>query len=260
MGFSPGAWHLDIQVSKLLGRTFQGQRMLVTDSIIAFGEPQCGNKDSDFDEVIPLEFVEHVDVLDRPVPQEELEDALDRGLGIFSIVTETHSYNFGRKYCIQIDDAAEFENIVTLITSKSTEAKKRNFPKTRFQKVRHAAHELFHSFGFQVFVAILLLANFMVNAAEAQLLQDLVDENGKPTGQQATFDNLDIAFTAVFTLELLFNLLAHSLMDFFTNAWSVFDFIVVFTSIINMLSSGSSIVSVFRLFRYVRVCVSHCVF
>jgi|NorSeaMetagenome_1021524.scaffolds.fasta_scaffold323473_1 hypothetical protein len=45
----------------------------------------------------------------------------------------------------------------------------RTFQKSVFQKIRDSAHSLFHAFYFQVFVAILLLANFLINAAEAQM-------------------------------------------------------------------------------------------
>ena len=70
---------------------------------------------------------------------------------------------------------------------------------------------------------------------------------------QKTFDVLDLVFTGIFTAELLLNLVAHPLLEFFTDAWSVFDFVVVITSIFNMVSSGSSVVSVFRLFRLFRI-------
>ena len=58
------------------------------------------------------------------------------------------------------------------------------------------AHRLFHSFGFQVFVAFLLLGNFGINAAEAQLLKDLTDSDGNPTYIQHRFDVLDLVFTS----------------------------------------------------------------
>ena len=47
-------------------------------------------------------------------------------------------------------------------------AVKRESPKSAFQQFRDQAHSLFHSFYFQVFVALLLLSNFGINAAEAQ--------------------------------------------------------------------------------------------
>ena len=68
-----------------------------------------------------------------------------------------------------------------------------------------------------------------------------------------TFNVLDLMFTGIFTAELILNLVAHPLLEFFTDAWSVFDFVVVITSIFNMLSTGSSVVSVFRLFRLFRI-------
>ena len=85
------------------------------------------------------------------------------------------------------------------------------------------------------------------------MIASLLDQDGNPTKAQNLFYVLDYVFTAVFTPELVFNLVAHPLLALFTDAWSMFDFIVVITSIINLFSSGSSIVSVFRLFRLFRI-------
>jgi hypothetical protein len=44
-------------------------------------------------------------------------------------------------------------------------------------------------------VAFLLLGNFGINAAEAQIYKELTDSDGNPTYIQHRFDVLDLVFT-----------------------------------------------------------------
>ena len=43
----------------------------------------------------------------------------------------------------------------------------------------------------------------------------------------ATFEQIDLAFTVVFTVELMVNMTAHWLWAFWRDGWNQFDFIVV---------------------------------
>ena len=106
----------------------------------------------------------------------------------------------------------------------------------------------------QIIVAILIFANFLTNAFEAQVNHDLRNPDGSPSDTAAVLAKLDLIFTMIFTLELLVNMYAHLLYDFVTDGWSLFDFVVVMASIVSALSSsGGSAISVFRLMRAFRV-------
>ncbi len=63
--------------------------------------------------------------------------------------------------------------------------------------------------------------NFCTSVVEAQLPADsLIGADGSPTPTKRLLDNLNTAFTAVFTLELLANMFSHWLSDFVSNSWS----------------------------------------
>ena len=78
----------------------------------------------------------------------------------------------------------------------------------------------------------MLVGNFFANAFEAQIKQDLIDEDGNPTPIKMLLEKVDLAFTAVFTAELLLNMYAHLWWEFVSNGWSIFDFFVIAVSLI----------------------------
>uniref|UniRef100_UPI00398F61F7 voltage-dependent L-type calcium channel subunit alpha-1D n=1 Tax=Pristiophorus japonicus TaxID=55135 RepID=UPI00398F61F7 len=76
-----------------------------------------------------------------------------------------------------------------------------------------------------------------------------------------TMDILNMVFTAVFTVEMVLKLIAFKPMGYFSDAWNVFDFLIVIGSIIDVVlgeidsSEESSRISItfFRLFRVMRL-------
>ena len=63
---------------------------------------------------------------------------------------------------------------------------------------------------------------------------------------------LNTVFTALFTVELLFNFLSQSVREFVSNAWSIFDTIVVTMSLI-VLGPLDFPISILRALRVVRL-------
>jgi hypothetical protein len=95
--------------------------------------------------------------------------------------------------------------------------------------------------------------NFCTSVIEAQQHADsLILENGSPTLFKVVLDNLNIGFTAIFTVELLTNMCAHWFKQFVTNSWSVFDAFVVLVSLI-ALGPLDFPVSILRALRVVRL-------
>ena len=104
-------------------------------------------------------------------------------------------------------------------------------------------------------IAVLLVGNFFANAFEAQIKQDLIDEDGNPTPIKMLLEKVDLAFTAVFTAELLLNMYAHLWWEFVSNGWSIFDFFVIAVSLLVIFGDGtpSMPITIFRLMRTFRV-------
>ena len=72
-----------------------------------------------------------------------------------------------------------------------------------------AAGHIFHCFPFQAFMGLLIAGNFLSNAIEAELVGlegYLLNADGTPTAVQKSFDNLDLFFTLIFTVEVCSNL------------------------------------------------------
>jgi hypothetical protein len=51
--------------------------------------------------------------------------------------------------------------------------------------------------------------NFALNAIEAQIIDEMSNEDGTPSETGVRLDYVDTAFTIIFTLELLVNAYAH---------------------------------------------------
>eukprot|EP00961_Rhodomonas_salina_P156232 2103310-Rhodomonas_salina.1 len=72
---------------------------------------------------------------------------------------------------------------------------------------------------------MLIFANFLFNIAQNQP----VPEEGGAT--EKMFENVDLAFTIVFTIELVINAYGNWAAPFFSNGWSMFDLLVVSESL-----------------------------
>eukprot|EP00928_Gymnodinium_smaydae_P029380 TRINITY_DN22145_c0_g1_i1.p1 TRINITY_DN22145_c0_g1~~TRINITY_DN22145_c0_g1_i1.p1 ORF type:complete len:418 (-),score=47.22 TRINITY_DN22145_c0_g1_i1:181-1434(-) len=83
----------------------------------------------------------------------------------------------------------------------------------------HAA-AFYNHYYCQIGVACLIGANFFINVIQAQI---------DPTGllYAGVFDASELLFNILFLIELIINMYAHWLCDFWRSSWNVFDFIVV---------------------------------
>jgi hypothetical protein len=82
--------------------------------------------------------------------------------------------------------------------------------------------------------------------------ENLYNADGSMTIAKATLDSLNMAFTLLFTVELLVNLFSHWIWDFITNPWSLFDSVVVTMSLI-VLGPLNFPISMLRALRVVRL-------
>ena len=114
-----------------------------------------------------------------------------------------------------------------------------------FQRVRHSVHWYYAKDRSQMFVAALILSNFLVNIFEAQLA---------PTPETyRVFRLMDISFTALFTAELAVNLFATLVHQFASDPWNWFDLSVVIISLLSLSVDNLPGAEVMRLMRCFRV-------
>ena len=107
---------------------------------------------------------------------------------------------------------------------------------------------------FQTFVAMLLVANFIINVAETEI-QDM------DTEKRNIFDIIDHCFTVFYVLELLLNLFVNWFWPFVRNGWCWFDMLAVTSSVVGALIStfskddnnGLSIIRSIRIFKIIRI-------
>jgi hypothetical protein len=97
------------------------------------------------------------------------------------------------------------------------------------------------------------MQNFCVSATEVQLpLDQLYNSDGSPTSATELMELLNTVFTVLFACELLLNFLSQPMRKFFSNAWSIFDTIVVFMSLV-VLGPLDFPISILRALRVVRL-------
>ena len=72
------------------------------------------------------------------------------------------------------------------------------------------------------------------SASSIQLtrIQFLMSGDGGAIATRKWLDTLDFFFTSIFTIEIIWNFIAHPFVDFIRDGWSVFDSFVVFTSLV----------------------------
>jgi len=99
----------------------------------------------------------------------------------------------------------------------------------------------------QIFVAVLILLNFITAAANAQILP----EDGSSTSR--LFVAFEYFYVYAFLVELVFNMYGHFFWDFWKSGWNWFDFIIVVVSFLALYFPHLPAISVLRLFRAFRV-------
>lgn len=99
----------------------------------------------------------------------------------------------------------------------------------------------------QILVAVLIFANFIVSATQAEVLP----EHGS-VGDQVFF-GFELFFNIAFTTELLVNMYANFFCAFWKSSWNIFDFVIVLISLLSMVFTNLPGIGVLRLFRAFRV-------
>ena len=137
----------------------------------------------------------------------------------FKLHTVEGGFNDGRVYQIRCSSPEVRDMWISQIRS-AVLAYQRNCElelyNSRWKRMQHRLRMVYESHNAQVVVALLITGNFFLNCVAFELLP----EEGSST--EKLFERLEVIFNFLFLAELLFNLAAHWLLDFFTNAWNVF--------------------------------------
>lgn len=119
---------------------------------------------------------------------------------------------------------------------------------------RKEVREIYHQENVQIGIALIILANYMVEIARSQQLPD------EGTAAYTTYDALEYFFTLFFLVELLINWYGSWFIRFFVavNAeehfgWNLFDLVIVIISLIALAFPGLPGITILRLFRAFRV-------
>jgi hypothetical protein len=97
--------------------------------------------------------------------------------------------------------------------------------------------------------------NFVVNAAEAQIIDKVADADGTLTALGEGLEHIDTFFTVIFTMELAINAYAHWFWSFALDGWNVFDSVVVALSLVALgpIAMPINVLRSLRAFRVVRL-------
>jgi hypothetical protein len=197
-------------------------------------------------------------------------------LNILQIKTAPDGFNFGRTYYFKANIDVPGQAIVADLLHSSKVAKERMDRKSRFLKSQEIVRYFQESVVFQIIVAFLILLviaflspfrarssrltrappqNFLVNAAEAQLVSSLVNSDGTPTSTGNNLEDLDTFFTIIFAVELAINAYAHWFRPFVSDGWNAFDVLVVSLSLVALgpISMPVNVLRSMRAFRVVRL-------
>jgi len=101
----------------------------------------------------------------------------------------------------------------------------------------------------QIFVAVLILLNFLISAVQSQLLP----KEGRDDIAIFIFEAFEWFFAYAFLVELIVNFYGSYFCEFWASAWNVFDFVIVAISLLSLYMSNLPGISVLRLFRAFRV-------
>jgi len=119
---------------------------------------------------------------------------------------------------------------------------------------RKEIRNFYHREGVQIFIALVILMNYLVEIARSQQRPD------EGSSAWNAYEGLEIFFTVFFTIELAFNWWGGWFTRFFTAVnerehygWNMFDFTVVFVSLFALAVPSLPGITILRLFRAFRV-------
>eukprot|EP00960_Hanusia_phi_P003962 116421-Hanusia_phi.AAC.1 len=175
------------------------------------------------------------------------ESMQDRRELRFQVCTEQGGYNSGRTFIFRCSNEEEERGKVEVLKETAKRERKAAQRFNQWSLMQKRIKKTYSSVVCQGFIAILIVLNFLVNIVEKQINPE-ESSNGA-----ALFNNLDIFFTVIFTVELLLNITANFFWNFVLDGWNIFDFIIITISILQLALSAIPAVRSLRTFRTFRI-------
>lgn len=175
-------------------------------------------------------------------------------------VIELYCECYGRTYYFRCENDVQCEQWVIAINEAMKEAEeeyRKSLNLSHSERMRVAARNLYDSNRTQMFIALLLLSNFVISIIQCEM--SVTDDERT----QRNFDILEVCFTFVYLGELMLNMYGHFFWPFFTSGWCWFDLIVVMVSVVDAgyvltdpggnNDNNMSVLRLLRVFRIVRI-------
>lgn len=147
--------------------------------------------------------------------------------------SQTHLCSLSRDYARILQAARE----------KQKKAINRALQRTPITLLRKKAADIYESNIFQKIMGLLLLLNFALNVTDAEIagyMRNEESENSTYAAVAAFIDEVDLAFTLIYILELLLNLFVNWWTPFISDGWSLFDSFCVLVGLFGTVSGVSS--------------------
>jgi len=182
-----------------------------------------------------------------------------------------HVPKVGRTFhlrALSYEESYDWIVLLKLTRRRAVKRYKDSLKLTMNQKCQILVRQVYSDRRFQMLLAFVLVFNFIINIAEAELVEQL---SGEADSSEVTtiraqdfFDKADNTFTVLYTVELAFNMYGSWFRPFWANPWNWIDFVVVVVSIfeaftIEMQTRGLStnidlnVIRLVRIFRVVRI-------
>ena len=194
--------------------------------------------------------------------QEQSGDGQEKRVSIHAAewmnVIELYCECYGRTYYFRCRNDEQCEQWVIAMNKAMKEADEEyqnSLNLSTSERCRLAARSLINDNRTQLFIAFLLLSNFVVSIIQCEM--SITDDKRL----QGNFDILEVCFTFLYLVELLLNLYAHWFWPFFTSGWAWFDLIIVMVSVVDAVyvlvgsdnDNNMSVLRLLRVFRIVRI-------
>ena len=237
---------LQSEMHKLLGDTWKQRKVVLTNQGIFFsrldqnGEEKCCDKillqdicmldDREFDVTSGQSMLTY-----RHHAQALHEDAdPDCLIQLETIETEQHC---ARKYLLRAQAPQMRTTWINLLNERVSQAQKDVQMRNKFVAYQKNSRRIFQATATRWLFALCILSSFVCDALEMQYLP--FGRGNTSLGK--TFFILELIFTIIFTLELAWNMFTFWFWEFWSDSWSLFDTVVVLSSIASVGSEGASI-------------------
>ena len=183
-------------------------------------------------------------------PNDDDDEAKIDPARVFVIHTIEDGYNSGKSTVLLCESKeSKKEWVTTLQVAAKTALKifEGIHEMTWLQRKQRVARKFYHSDKAQYCVGVVIMASYFTALLSSQLLP----ERGSSTARHLRLT--EIVFTAMFTVELLFNLFGSWLRPFLTEGWNYVDSFVVFVSWAGVINEDLPAVNVLRLVRVLKM-------